>query len=329
MSKIAEILRAYPPDCQPTAVESIGNAGGMSGAQFWRFVAPRGTLALRCWPIEHPSPERLEFIHAVLRHAADHGLQFLPMPIATTTGATFVRQDGRLWELAPWLPGTADYEQAPRAEKLRAAMIALADLHIAVRDFPRPPAPGSAGGAPAITHRLARLIELQNGGIDELARAITDDRWPELAPRARQFVTEFCRVAPIAIRQLTPLADQPFRVQLCIRDIWHDHILFTGDAVTGIIDFGAVDFDTPATDVARLLGSLIGDNSSGWDEGIRAYSSICVLTDSEAHAIPLLDVAGTLLAGCNWIRWIHVEGREFDAPTTIISRFNRILRRII
>ena len=64
----------YPTDCQPSHIEPLGSAGGMSGAQFWRITAPRGTLCLRRWPIEHPSPERLQFIHAVLRHAAASGI---------------------------------------------------------------------------------------------------------------------------------------------------------------------------------------------------------------------------------------------------------------
>lgn len=61
---------------------------------------------------------------------------------------------------------------------------------------------------------------------------------------------------PWAIEQLKPLADVSFRLQPCIRDIWHDHVLFDGDRVTGLIDFGAMQIDTPATDIARLVGSL-------------------------------------------------------------------------
>jgi hypothetical protein len=38
---------------------------------------------------------------------------------------TFLSHEGHLWELAPWLPGAADYEKSPRVEKLRAAMSAL------------------------------------------------------------------------------------------------------------------------------------------------------------------------------------------------------------
>ena len=78
---------------------------------------------------------------------------------------------------------------------------------------------------------------------------------------------------PRAIGQLAPLSNIALPVQPCIRDIWHDHVLFTGDEVTGIIDFGAMDIDTPATDVARLLGSLVGDDEAGWRTASSAYSA--------------------------------------------------------
>ncbi len=40
------------------------------------------------------------------------------------------------------------------------------------------------------------------------------------------------------------------------RDLWSDHLLFSGTEVSGIIDYGALRVDEPAADLARLLGSL-------------------------------------------------------------------------
>lgn len=325
MSEIAEILRAYPPDCHPTQVEPLGNAGGLSGAQFWRLVAPRGALGLRCWPIEHPSLERLEFIHAVLRHATAGGPDFLPVPITTSTGTSIVQKAGRLWEMTPWLPGAADYEQSPSAEKLRSAMVALAKFHVAVGDFP---ASTQFAPAPAISQRLKRLRELKSGGTVELIDAIDDKMWPELAPSARRFAAELPRVVPAAITRLTPLAQMQLPLQICVRDVWSENILFTGDTVSGIVDFGAVDVDTPATDIARLLGSLAGDDATGWRTGLDAYASVRPLTNDESLVVPLLDIAGTILAGRNWLRWIYVERREFSDTTRVIERFIRITKRI-
>ena len=61
------------------------------------------------------------------------GISFLAVPIRTTEGESFVLFDGHLWELTPWMPGAADYERSPSAQKLGAAMTALAKFHLAVQ----------------------------------------------------------------------------------------------------------------------------------------------------------------------------------------------------
>jgi homoserine kinase type II len=133
----------------------------------------------------------------------------------------------------------------------------------------------------------------------------------------------------------------PLPLQPCIRDIWHDHVLFTGSRVTGLIDFGAVAIDTPATDIARLLGSLAdvtplpfregpgeGSNEPNvWHEGLTAYSAIRPLSEKESLAVTALDAAGPILAGCNWIRWIYSDRREFENRGQIYERFRRIVSR--
>jgi homoserine kinase type II len=349
MHDVLEVFRLYPPDCQPDRIEPLGSVGGMSGAQFWRIAtrssfstedlrgspdpAPAGTLILRRWPTEHPTPERLRFIHSVLDHAARRGILFIPLPIRTITGQSFLYHAGHLWELAPWMPGTADYEHTPTTEKLRAAMTALAQFHSCTKDFPVN-APIAAiqcvaGAAPAISRRLSRLQELTPAACQQLAHAIEEAIWPELAPLARRFLATLSDALPRALAQLAPLENIPLPLQPCLRDIWHDHVLFTGNEVSGIVDFGAVDIDTPATDIARLLGSLAGDDAIAWQAGVAAYSAVRPLSQYESQAVTALDTAGTLLAGCNWIRWIYIEGRRFENPPEIIERFRRILARTL
>ena len=166
------------------------------------------------------------------------------------------------------MPGAADYRVAPSAEKLTTAMQSLAAFHNAVADFPqilsnatRPKIAAdlrSAGAQPATLRHLARLQELQSSTtLAQLADSITPQAFPDLAPLAQEFLALLPKVIPRAIAQLAPLAGAQLPLQPCIRDIWHDHILFTGNRVTGIVDFGALDIDTPATDIARLLGSLV------------------------------------------------------------------------
>ncbi len=325
--EIEPVLRAYAADYSPTRIEPLGSAGGMSGGQFWRIESPRGTLLLRRWPSEHPTRQRLRFIHDVLFHAADRGITFLALPLRTTTGETFVFHNGALYELAPWMPGTADFDRAPNEQRLRAAMAALANFHLAAATFPtaanRPP----AGAPPAISRHLSRLQELANGRIEQLSQAIDKSQWPDFGRIAQTFLAALPQLLPRAIERLMPLASVSLPVQPCLRDIWHDHVLFTGDEVTGIIDYGAVDFDTPVTDIARLLGSLVGDDVLGWRKGLQAYSTIRPLAAEEVSAAQALSASGTILAGCNWIRWIYVDRRRFDDQVQIMNRFKQITMR--
>ena len=334
MSELVAVLDSYPPDCQPTQIQSLGSAGGMSGAQFWRILAPRGVLALRRWPAEFPSADRLAFIHAVLRHAAERGIDFLPIPATTQTGHSFIFHANHFWELAPWMPGIADFELAPTPEKLAAAMKALAQFHTAVADIPATSV-GAHAESPrtnsqsAIYRHTHRLQQLSGTAFTTLTRSIRDDHWPELAPLARQFVASLPKSIPHALSKLEPLITAQLPLQPCLRDIWHDHILFTGDEVTGLIDFGAVDFDTPATDIARLLSSLASrDDRQTWPQGLAAYQSRRPLSPSEIEAAYTLATSGNILAGCNWIRWIYVEGRHFDDEVQVVERFRRIVARV-
>jgi Ser/Thr protein kinase RdoA (MazF antagonist) len=369
MPVFQDVLAQYLPEFQPTHVEPLGSAGGMSGAQFWRVTAvmrgsttvvrgspdpaPPRALILRRWPAEHPSQDRLRFIHAVLRHAAERGCGFLPVPATSQAGQSFVSHAGHLWELAPGMPGAADFDRSPSVDKLRAAMRALAQFHNAVADFPLTAMQRIAGAPPAPVRHVARLRALTPSQIQNLAHSIRDTTWPDLAPLARRFIETLPQTLPRAIAQVEPLTDAHLPLQPCLRDIWHDHVLFTGDEVTGLVDFGATDIDTPATDLGRLLGSLASSSSlpplpcreacgepsragqgegspsvaNTWQEGFAAYNTLRPLTPDEARAAHALNTSGNLLAGCNWIRWIYIEDRQFDDPAQVIERFRRIVAR--
>ncbi len=152
--------------------------------------------------------------------------------------------------------------------------------------------------------------------------------WPDLEPIARRVLQEFAKAAPRVLSRLETVSEIHSPVHPCIRDIWHDHVLFHQDQVTGIVDFGALRVDHAAVDIARLLGSLVVDDRESWRYGLTAYQRIRGLAPQELQLVEVADESNVLLSGMNWLRWIYVEGRQFTPRPVILQRLEGILARL-
>jgi homoserine kinase type II len=312
------ILEAYPvPVTRSTA---LGSAGGFSGAVFWRLETPLGPLCLRRWPTEHPSPERLQFIHDVVRHAYQRGVTEVPVPLCTRDRNTFVDDGYCLWELTPWMPGTADYHQHPTDERLAAAMRMLARFHQATASCAGQPKSGQP--SPGLGKRLELLDRLLAGEAQQIAVAARRDALPTRSRRAEQVLEAFWEGAPRLRPALLDAVQMKLILQPCLRDIWHDHVLFSGDRTTGLIDFGALREECVVGDVARLLGSLVRGDCAAWQTGLAAYCETRTLEGSELWLLEVFHASTTLLAGMNWLRWIYLEKRTFDEPDQVLDRID-------
>jgi Ser/Thr protein kinase RdoA (MazF antagonist) len=312
------VLNAY--SLAVAGVTALGSAGGFSGAAFWRVETPAGTFCLRRWPSEHPSPERLRTVHDVLRYVFDAGVTQVPVPLRTRDGGTFVRDGGCLWELAPWMPGTADYHSRPTRERLAAAMRLLARFHTAAATFP--------GGltekqtSPGLRQRLALLDRLLSGEVRQIAAAVQRDTDTALKTRAMRVLQAFSDLAPRIRPGLAVAANCQVGLQPCLRDIWHDHVLFSGDEATGLIDFGALRDECVVGDVARLLGSLVRNDQAAWQFGLSAYQDLRPLSEDECSLIEVFNETTILLTGMNWLRWIYLEERTFEQGERILARLD-------
>ncbi len=331
MEKIQDILDYFPVDCVSTQVESLGSAGGFSGALLWKVHAPRGPLCLRRWPREHPSQKRLEFIHGLLGHVATNGCPIVPVPVhlRSSTPSTFVKQDGYLWELAPWMPGEANFEQNPSTEKLCNAARALASFHHASSDYRRPTA--SSGPAPGVCERLEKTrIWRQNDleRIDAQIKTTSTLASPIDIGQSQMILNHAKNTIEAVERELSALSTLDVPIQSCIRDVWEQHLLFSGDEVTGLVDFGAARPDTVVVDIVRLLGSLAINDQQLWKIGLQAYESLRPLSSAERSLLPALDRSAILLSGLNWLRWIFLENRNFSNWSAVTSRLNKIITRI-
>lgn len=320
------MLAHYPGEFRPEQIELLGSAGGFSGAVIWRISPPDRVLCLKRWPAEYPSVEGMQFIHGVLLQVARQGFGLVPVPCQDRLGRSFIPYQGHLWELTPWLPGIADFRRNPQPSRLQAALRVLAEFHRAAAIYPEYAT--RMGKSPGVRQRLERVRRYAAGDLEQLGRCIVPVVWPDLCDRARHAVTRarIC-LGPVQVL-LETACDCEMPLQPCIRDVWHDHVLFTGDQVTGLIDFGAMQVESIAADVARLLGSLAHDDASLWRAGLAAYESIRPMHQAEKALVTVFDRSGALLAALNWAEWLYRERRGFRDPDDVARRLDEVLTRL-
>jgi homoserine kinase type II len=319
-SDACAVLACYLPAFRPGVLTPLGNRGGFSGAALWRIDAAAGPLCLRAWPAHETWP-RLVFRHQLMTQARQQGLPFIPAVYATLDRAPAVEQRGRLWELTEWMPGRADYSAAPSPARLEAACTALAQLHTIWRVHASEPA-----GCPAVERRLEFVAQwrqlLRSGwhpalGAGDPLTPLVERAWRRL-PAAVERVPERLQLW-IGSRQ---------RRQPCLCDVWHDHLLFEGDRLTGLIDYGAVKVDHVAVDLARMLGSLVQHDTDAWRAGLQAYRRLAPLDAEEEQLAYALDETGTVLGAANWLRWLYEEKRPSPDWAAVARRFAEVVERL-
>jgi hypothetical protein len=165
----------------------------------------------------------------------------------------------------------------------------------------------------------------------QLRNAPIPPGWEALAPRRDEFVQLFTAAVKFVRPPLVVAVGEPAVSIPCIRDIRREHVLFTGDEVTGWVDFGALDFETPAVDVARVLVEFYDEDSASRQTLLATYEESCRGTSLETCPLTLVDAfvrAGTLLSPWTWLRWILLEGYDFADHAAVLARLDRLLSRL-
>lgn len=326
---IAPVLEHYPglgPICR---VYALANAGGFSGASIWRIEREAEDLCLRRWPQGHPTPERLAFIHGNLLQFSLAGLTCVPLPMTCSSGQTFVAWQGHLWELTSWMPGRADFLANPSRSRLANVMETVAKLHRVAESHAGRSAIPPFGISPTLLARHNQLSRLLSGEAGKIAAAVGRFASPPLQERGTRLLAHFRRRAPhVEVKLQEAMKIKGIALFPVIRDLWHDHILFTDDQVTGIIDFGAMQVDSAACDLSRLLGSLVGNDRDEWIFARESYSKVRPISLGEWELVQALDEVLLILAGLNWLDWICVQGRTFENYSAIYARLDEMLLRL-
>jgi Ser/Thr protein kinase RdoA (MazF antagonist) len=317
-----EVLTRYP--LRRGSVHPLGNHGGFSGACLWRVESSAGTSCLRAWP-GHVIASRLEELHRLMTVARGRGLPFVPIISTASHGRTWIEYAGRLWELTQWLPGRANFFEHPSCERLTSACVALAQLH---RAWQANVTASRRETCPAIERRFEAVERwqhlLRSGWTPRLPMSDADPVHP-VARRAWGVLPDWVeRVRP----NLASFPGSPWTLQPCLCDPWHDNLLFEGERLTGLVDYGAVKLDHVAVDLARLLGSLVEDDVDGWRNGLEAYRGVQPLSLHEEQLARVLDWTGTVIGVLQWLRWLYEEGRAFADRAKVAARLEMLVRRI-
>lgn len=336
------VLAAWNVDVDSCHLEQPAEARGFSGADIVRVTDGDRVWCLRRWPGSDLSAARIMALHRFLNWLGQRGVDQVPVPAPTPTGNTLVTSLESWWQLEPWMPGVADFHQSGSDQRLRSLMQTLACVHRAadaydckhsdVTWFGRHP----RSTAPAARERVQQT-EFWDSQQTAAARSLLKKK---PSPEFDRLADDILRMYELArgpvLAQLVEVAACDFRLHPCLRDLWHDHVLFTGEEVTGLIDPSATRMENVASDLSRLLGSLFEDDHERWETALEMYHTVRPLSNDERRLIGVLDRSSVLLSGLTWIKrrlaWIDRETycqhlRDDEVPR-VLPRLEAIARRL-
>lgn len=304
---------------------------GFSGAPVCR-VRPRGGAT---WFVLKPFAAgvpraRAEWVHGLVGHLHASGVTVVPRPLETAAGGTLATAgQGAVWELVPFVAGAP--VPNPTASQAAAALAALARVHVAAAGWPE--SSPHVGPAPGVARRREQALALRERPWHARREALRDSPDPALAARWDRAIAVFAGAdGPRAVATIATARADAVPLQAVLRDVWSAHVLFAPDAprVEGIVDVHAAAVDSPATDVARLLGSWRGgstgaDPFAAWRDAVAAYGALRPLTAGERRLAPFLHASAVVCGLDNWFRWTCEERRTFAAPAAVLARIDRLL----
>src|SRR5262245_41710604 len=193
----------------------LGNAGGFSGAALWRVQADVHDLCLKALPVKADLGRHAQIAALLYWTRRECNLNYVPEPRFVSEIA------GRGWEMVEWMPGTSDFHTNPSAERLCSACVALARLHIAWERYTD--WSGRSQPCPGVLRRIRLAREwcdlIDRGWRPTFAPADAVTSWADRAWAVAR------RAVPDVLTQLQPWQDVGVPVQLCVCDVWHDHVL--------------------------------------------------------------------------------------------------------
>lgn len=305
---------------------------GMSGARVFCCTSADGDrFALKRWP-NGVLRDRIDELHGVMRASRKHGCNLIPR-----VRQSAILAGGYAWDLIDWMPGQPlDCDASLKSIQQGAA--AIARYHNSTRALGV-----CCQIAPAIRDRLTRLKEIEQS----IDAAINAGRSPKIPPplntavlRAAQLLSMKWKQARSEIcRLLDNAALVKVTTQYVSRDVHREHILFSAGQPSGLIDFDAVRFDSPAVDISRWAGSGWMDGEHGrlrdgegvWSAVLAGIRSEDSFNNKGYFDEPDILVARAMVSAdpwislANWLIWLMLEQRQFSAgPEAVAKRISTL-----
>lgn len=308
----ADVLARYSQPIRNLDWAPLESSGGLSGAAIWR--GDRDSRPLFCAKGYTPGIDPLGIAtrQTWCEAAVRAGLAFVPRIVPNSRGETITSQNGLGWEIATWMPGEADFAERPSPAKLLSACDAVIDLLGVWRGL------GTRLEVPlAVRNRLALFAEWE---LHPPACGVGID--PDLESRARAVLASHLGEVKTGLR---PWAVRKMPCRPCVRDLRREHFLFGGDRLTGLIDYGAAAWDTPATDAARMLGELAPRDPELYRVGLARFEERLGGDECPSEFVRALDRSGSL---ASVIRWL-IRFRKGELGAAIRPEAERRLNRLV
>lgn len=234
----------------------------------------------------------LPFVLGLMSHLAQHGMA-CPQPVKTRAGETLGTLAGRPAAIIDFLEGV--WPRKPTAVHCAGIGEVLAQMHLAGRDFGiRRRNPLSVDGwRPLFDQAADRADGLQHGLHDLIATELAhlEACWPRGLPDG-----------------------------VIHADAFPDNVLFLGDRLSGLIDFGFACNDTFAYDVAICLNAWCFEPDHSFNVTkagafLNAYQRQRKLSAAEQDALPLLARGAALrIMLTRLVDWFNVPAGALVKP---------------
>ena len=294
-------LRAFLDGYELGALVSvIGIAEGVENSNYLLLTA-RGRFILTLYE-KRVRRRDLPFFLDLLRHLSARGID-CPTPVPARDGAVLREVANRPAAVFDFLEGVWPRRVWP--EHCRALGAALADLHLAGRDFPARRANDLSIGA------FRRLLEPSSARADDvmpgLAAALEDEigaleaAWPDGLPRG-----------------------------VVHADLFPDNVFFDGDAVSGVIDFYFACDDVLAWDLAVCLNAWCFEPDGEFNVTkarhlLAAYRKRRPPPPEEVEALPLLCRGAAMRFLLTRLHdWLHAPAQALGAPKDPLEYWRKL-----